>query len=140
MANIFTQFITNRIFLICLLTWFVSQSLKFFIHYARHREVKYTIFLSSGNIPSSHSALTMAFTTLVYLDQQISMLFLLSVLVLVLTVHDLLVLQRHTGEHAKMLNMLRGKRGKKLEEVIGHEPMEVLAGLVLGFVMALIFA
>ncbi len=77
MPNIFNQLLTNRVFLICLLTWFVSQSVKFFVYYAKEHFISYNVFLRSGGMPSSHSAITMTFATLVYLDQGVSMLFLL---------------------------------------------------------------
>ena len=89
-------------------------------------------------MPSSHSAVTTAFATLVYMEQGVSLLFLLSFLVLILAVHDVFLLKRHTAEHAKVLNALSGRKEKKIEETIGHEPLEIGAGLVLGLVIALV--
>ena len=53
--------------------------------------------------------------------------------------HYVLLLHKHTARHAQTLNELLRKRGEKLSEVVGHKPLEVFVGFVLGLAIGLLF-
>lgn len=139
MANILFEFITNRVFLLCFLSWFIAQAIKFIIEWKKNRKLDQRLFtgITSGGMPSSHTSLTTTFTTLVYMEHGMSSIFLLAVLVTILTIHYVLLLNKHTAEHAKFLNRLSGRRRGQLEQRVGHKPFEVFAGFCLGLVIAL---
>lgn len=145
MANILLQLVQNKMFLICLFIWLVSQLLKFFIYYLKTNRLHFGLFyqVTWGGMPSSHSAIVAALSTMVYLEEGVSIPFLITLALAIFVIYDALIIRWHMGSQAKIINsMLSGKkklRAKQLEEIIGHDPSEVIAGLLLGLVMALLF-
>lgn len=144
MANIILEVLQNRIILLLLFTWFLCQLLKFTLQAVTKKHYDFGFFyrFRGGGMPSSHAAVVSAFATMVYLEQGTSLLFITALLIAVVTIYDALAFRRQLGAHAKILNMLHKQRGKaaakQLEERIGHEPEEVVVGLVVGIVIALL--
>jgi len=100
--------------------------------------------VESGGMPSSHSALTAAVTTAVALEFGLgSSLFAVALCFTVITMYDAAGVRRHAGKQAEVLNILledvlqgHPVSDRKLKEVLGHTPVQVLSGAVLGVIVA----
>ena len=144
MSNLITQLAGNRVLLAGLIAWSLAQVIKIPLHYLLHREWDWTLLLSSGGMPSSHSALvigaciatglTLGFDTPVF-----AVAFVLAMIV----VYDATGVRRHAGDQARVINLMIDElltghplAEKELKEVLGHTPREVLGGILLGVVIA----
>jgi uncharacterized protein len=143
MANPLTLLL-HPVFLVCLLTWFISQAIKFAIILGKDGKFDFRQFYGavSGGMPSSHSAVAAAFTTKVFLLQGASELAVLGIIVYIYIVHESLLFNRQLVVIKQLA--LRHSKSKApsiqhiLKEPIGHEPWEILAGTALGIAIALI--
>ena len=131
------ELLQSKIVWICVFTWFLCQCTKFSIHAMREKHGKAKQFFSSGGMPSSHAAIVAAFASLVYLEQGMSALFLTAGLLATITIYDAIVFRRQLGIQARAINQLA--KGKvKLQASLGHEPAEVLAGVIIGIALAVL--
>lgn len=132
-----------------LLCWMVAQILKVLLTLATTRKFVPERLLGAGGMPSSHSALVCGVATAVFLRYGFSSVEFAIVLVLGLIVmYDAMGVRRAAGEQAKTLNQLMGLFGidenndgpqvKKLKEFIGHTPIEVISGGILGIALVLL--
>lgn len=134
--------ITKNNALICAaMSWLVAQVLKFLISIVVHRQFCLSLLVSSGGMPSSHAATVCALTTTIGYEQglaspEFAMAFVLAFVVM----YDAAGVRRAAGEQAKLLNGLmrdiqEGRTDdmqRELKELIGHTPLQVFAGAVLG--------
>ena len=99
--------------------------------------------LGSGGMPSSHSALVVALATATgRIEGFGSTAFAIAVGLAVIVMYDAANVRRAAGQQAELLNRIvedfyRDKHvdGEKLKELLGHTPVEVAAGAVLGIVV-----
>lgn len=145
--NILIEFINNGILLHSLLSWIIAQILKFIIGLIKEKRFSITLLLSSGGIPSSHSATVCALATSAGLKEGCnSSIFAISFILAFIVMYDAAGVRRAAGEQAKILNrMMRDlEEGRtenmpdELKELIGHTPLEVLAGSILGILIPFI--
>ena len=102
-------------------------------------------FVSSGGMPSSHTALVVALTTRVGLIEGIdSTFFAISLVFSLIVMYDAAGVRRAVGIQAQKLNELLDNfydthriNNRKLREILGHTPLEVLGGLILGLLIGL---
>jgi acid phosphatase family membrane protein YuiD len=95
-------------------------------------------------MPSSHSALVTGAGTAIGLQEGFgSPLFALASVIALIVIYDAIGVRRHAGDHARVLNLMIDElltghplAEKELKEVLGHTPREVIAGVVLGVVVA----
>lgn len=130
-----------------LLAWFLAQLAKVVLEAVLARKLELGRFVSSGGMPSSHSALVVACTTaigrLYGLDGP---LFALAVMVSVVVMYDACNVRRSAGDTARLVNKLlehmeqitAEEMTDRLREVMGHTPLQVLVGAVLGFGVGLL--
>src|SRR5713101_6243254 len=126
MGLLVAQLAVNRVLWAALIPWGLAQLIKVPLHYLLHREWDWGLLLSTGGMPSSHSAL-------------VTGAFVLAMIV----VYDATGVRRHAGDHARVINLMIDElltghplAEKELKEVLGHTPREVLAGILLGLVIA----
>ena len=141
------QIFNNPVLFISLTAWTLAQLIKVPIGYLMEHRVNWGLLFSSGGMPSSHSAL-MASTTLaigLYYGFE-TPLFALAFAISMVVIYDAAGVRREAGRHAEKINILinelfSGKQisEEQLKEVIGHTPGQVLAGVVLGIVIPLLF-
>lgn len=140
-------FFGNQILISAAIAWFLAQILKIFTNNMQKRAFSFSVFVASGGMPSSHSSAVCAMTTSTALrsglgSPEFAITFVLSLVVM----YDAAGVRRAAGEQAKALNkliqhLLQGETdvaNKDLKELIGHTPVEVFAGAVLGIVVALV--
>jgi acid phosphatase family membrane protein YuiD len=143
----FLGIFNNKALMTAVLGWCVAQILKMLIGLLKEKRISLTLLLSSGGMPSSHSATVCALTTSVGYDCGFtSSIFAVSFILAFIVMYDASGVRRAAGEQAKILNRLmrdieEGRTEdmqKGLKELIGHTPVEVLAGAVLGVALAVL--
>lgn len=94
-------------------------------------------FISSGGMPSGHSAFVSALVvTVAYREGVGSTAFMISAVIALIVMYDAIHLRNEAGLHAKTINLL--KTDAHLEESLGHNHTEVLAGALFGAVVAFV--
>ncbi len=134
----------NKVLIGTLAAWLIAQGLKAPMEYLRSREWKWRMTLSAGGMPSSHSALIVGATQGIGLFLGFdSPLFALAVAFTMIVVYDAAGVRRQAGMHAERINVLFDEllhghmwSEKDLREVLGHTPLEVVGGILLGLVVA----
>jgi acid phosphatase family membrane protein YuiD len=138
----FTQLLANNILMGGIFPWFLAQFLKVPIHYAVHRRWKFDLWISTGGMPSSHSALVAGITLAsgLYAGFDTAAFAIAFALAMVVT-YDAAGIRRQAGYHAERINFLVNElfsghplSDKNLKEMLGHTPSQVAAGLILGLV------
>ena len=144
MGLLIAQLAVNRVLWAALIPWGLAQLIKVPLHYLLHREWDWGLLLSTGGMPSSHSALvTGAFIAVGLQEGFNSALFAIAFVVAMIVVYDATGVRRHAGDHARVINLMIDElltghplAEKELKEVLGHTPREVLGGILLGMLMA----
>lgn len=144
--TVWEDLVNNRIFITAILAWSLGQFLKVPIEYLTKRRWNWALWFSSGGMPSSHSSLMVATTLSIGLyDGFDSPLFALAFAVSMIVVYDAAGVRRQAGYHAQKINLLFEElfsghpiSQERLKEVLGHTPRQVLGGIVLGTLIALI--
>jgi uncharacterized protein len=134
----------NRVLVAGLSAWALAQIIKIPLDYFRTHHWNWALLLTTGGMPSSHSALMTATTHAIGLYYGFAHpLFALSVAITMIVVYDAANVRRQAGIHAQRINvifaeLLRGHpiNEKDLREVLGHTPLEVAGGVLLGLVIA----
>lgn len=141
------QIIGNSILQTAVLSWFIAQLLKVIIVLIIDKKIDFTRLTGSGGMPSSHSSFTVSLAAAVgFLQGFDSAMFGLAAAFSLVVMYDASGVRRSAGQQAAILNRIVDKlgkeelsaTGKKLKELLGHSPMEVLAGAILGVIIAII--
>ena len=136
----------NRIFVAAICGWFVAQVLKTLIHMWFNRKCVAERLVGSGGMPSSHSATVCALAAAAGMEYGGgSFQFAMAAVFAIVVMYDAIGVRRETGIQAKVLNEMMelfDKMGKemsveeKLKEFVGHTPLQVLMGALLGILIA----
>lgn len=137
---------TNPTFVSGFVAWAIAQSTKIVLNFFVERKWDFRIMFASGGMPSSHSALCTALTTSVALCHGVAdSLFPVCLGFSLIVMYDAIGVRRHAGMQAEVLNMIVADlfqghpiSQRKLKELLGHTPSQVLAGALLGIVVACI--
>ena len=132
----------------------LAQIIKVPLRLITKKEWRPTLVLSTGGMPSSHSAFVAALATAVaFINGIDSTAFAISFCFAAVVIYDAMGIRRHAGQHAKMLNQLLDdlmKTGnlsvfqdetyqKRFKELLGHEPLETFCGTLFGIFVAVIY-
>jgi acid phosphatase family membrane protein YuiD len=130
-----------------LTAWLIAQILKVIITFISHSEIDIERLFGAGGMPSSHTSLVVALTSSIgFHDGVQSSFFALAFVLACIVMYDATGVRNAAGKQAKVINKLvRQMRVEhtvdiRLKELLGHTPLEVLAGAVLGFVIAYLYA
>lgn len=134
----------NKVLIGALVAWLIAQGLKPPLEYLRTNKWRWSAMLSAGGMPSSHSALLVGATLSIGLFVGFDTpLFALAVAISMIVVYDAAGVRRQAGMHAERINVLFDEllhghmwSEKDLREVLGHSPLEVVGGVLLGIVVA----
>ncbi len=128
-----------------IITWFVVQCLKVLFDLIKHKKLNIKRLWGSGGMPSSHSALVCSLSATVALTEGIdSPMFAISVCLAAVVMYDAAGVRRAAGKQARVLNQIIESEGKniniqeKLIELLGHTPVEVYVGALIGIGMAIL--
>ena len=145
--DVLIQIFTNKYIYIPLLTWFFIQLFKVIWDLVETKKFNFKRILGAGGMPSSHSAVVMALATLVGKNVGFdSPVFALAVIFAFVVMYDAAGVRRAAGKQAKLLNKLVETPGltgvqvtEKLVEVLGHTPLQVFVGAIIGIIVGCIF-
>jgi len=134
----------NGILRAAVVSWAIAQLLKVVIAFIRVRRLDIGLMLSTGGMPSSHTAFMVAMTTAVGIREGFgTSAFAIAAAITVVVMSDAAGVRRAAGKQAKVINTIVENIkntgvvfDKKLKELLGHTPIEVACGAVLGIVVA----
>ncbi len=137
---------TNQAFLSWLVACLVAQSIKILLGVIRLRRFDFRWLIGTGGMPSTHAAGVTALSLSVgFLDGFNSPLFATALAFTFVTLFDAQGVRRWSGRQAQVLNKMmedmyfqRRIQEQRLKELLGHTPIEVMAGVGVGVVTALI--
>ena len=137
---------TNQAFFSWLIACLVAQGIKILLGVVRLRRFDFRWLIGTGGMPSTHAAGVTALSAAVGLQTGFdSPLFAIAVAFTVITVFDAQGVRRWSGRQAQILNKIlediyfkRRIQEQRLKELSGHTPIEVLAGMGIGLVTALV--
>lgn len=136
----------NTVLMSALTAWLIAQILKVIVNYITQSKMDIERLFGAGGMPSSHTALVVALAAAVgFHDGVESSFFALAFVLAAIVMYDAAGVRSAAGKQAKVINKLvRQMRVEhtvdiKLKELLGHNPLEVLAGAVLGFTIAYLF-
>lgn len=141
----FEMLFSNRVLGVAMLAWLIAQVLKVIILLIVTRRLDLTRMIGSGGMPSSHAAFVVSLTFAIGFTTGFeTALFALSAVFALVVMYDAAGVRRAAGIQAKMVNRIVTElieEGKKpdyeiLKELLGHTPVEVFAGAVLGAFVA----
>ena len=145
--SFFQDLLGNTLFLTAIAGWFVAQVLKTLIYFILNKEFIPERLVGSGGMPSSHSSTVCSLATAACYEHGAgSFQFTVCLFLAIIVMHDAMGVRRETGIQAKLLNdMLKTfedmgrseiSAHDKLKEFVGHTPLQVLMGALLGILLA----
>ena len=140
----FTEY---RYIIVPLATWFCIQLFKVIWDLVATHKFNFKRIMGAGGMPSSHSAVVVSLATMIGKTQGVTTpIFALSVIFAAVVMYDAAGVRRAAGKQAKLLNKIVETPGlsnvqvqEKLVEVLGHTPMQVVVGALIGIIVGLIF-
>ncbi len=142
-----SDFFSSSILVTAIISWFVAQVLKVIFVLIKSKKLDFSRFIGSGGMPSSHASFVVSLAVSVGLTEgTMSAEFAIAVVLALVVMYDAAGVRRAAGQQARILNRLVEEWGKKdfsetekkLKELLGHSPVEVFAGAVLGFLIGFI--
>lgn len=140
------EFLDNKVFFIVLLAWLTSCVLKGLIELIRIKRIDWSRFFGPGGMPSSHSTIVTSLATCVGIYEGFdSTLFVVCCALALIVMYDASGIRRAAGEHAKIINIIIEAweeknpilTDEKLKEILGHTPLQVMAGAILGIIFSI---
>lgn len=124
-------------------SWFIAQVLKTILHLIFYKKLDFERLYGDGGMPSGHSATVASLATICGLTFGLgSVEFAISAILAIIVCHDATGVRRETGKHAEILNelvkYLETGKPEDLKELVGHTPLQVFAGILIGIGNALL--
>lgn len=135
------QLLENRVLVAALIAWLAAQSIKIAVDLARTGRVNFRYLVSAGGMPSAHAALVTALATVVARDSGLgSPLFAVAGIFASVVMYDAAGVRQAASAQARILNRMLDElftqhafHESRLRELLGHTPVEVFVGALLGF-------
>lgn len=139
----------NKILDVVFIAWFIAQFYKVITTLFVEKKLNLKRIFETGGMPSSHSStMTSLSTAIGFSCGTNSVEFAIAFVITGVVMYDAAGIRRAAGRHAGLLNTIidrfGGKIGeklydRKLKELLGHSPLEVLIGAILGIIIAFLF-
>jgi len=147
MGGFWSEVFTNKTLWVTLLSWSIAQGLKIIIGLLQGKKFNFYWILRTGGMPSAHSAAVASLAMSLGKEMGYSSAaFALAAILALITMFDAQTWRRSIGVQARVLNLIMDdiQQKKKIEqyrlkELMGHTPVEVFVGALLGLVVFLIF-
>lgn len=146
--NFLTELAQNKILISAATGWIIAQVLKTIIHTWFTKNFVAERLVGGGGMPSSHSATVCALSTATAMQYgAASFEFAMAAIFALVVMYDAIGVRQESGKQAKVINDMvelfahMGKDvdiEKQLKEFIGHTPLQVLCGAILGIATALL--
>lgn len=140
--------IENQVLIASVIGWTIAQVLKTMIDWSLNKEFTAERLVGSGGMPSSHSSTVCALVTSSgYCYGVGSFEFAVSFVFAAVVMYDAIGVRQETGKQAKLLNLILKQHSLKfdnhefqetLKEFVGHTPLQVFAGAVLGILVSVV--
>ncbi|MBW4645767.1 MAG: divergent PAP2 family protein [Goleter apudmare HA4340-LM2] len=137
----------NRVLLVALVACLIAQTLKLFIELIKNRKLNVRVLVTTGGMPSAHSALVTSLAagvgqTLGWASPD----FALATVFAIIVMYDAAGVRQAAGKQAKILNQMIAElfdekhefSQDRLKELLGHTPVQVIAGSALGITISLL--
>jgi acid phosphatase family membrane protein YuiD len=139
-----SELLGNRVLQASVIAWASAQILKFFIDLLWRRKINFRALTTMGGMPSSHSAAVSSLATgIAIADGLGSTIFALALWFAAVTMYDAAGIRRAAMMQARILNQIIEElfqghpiSDTKLRELLGHTPVEVFVGSLLGIIIA----
>lgn len=158
--SVWNELLSNRVLIAGISGWASAQVIKAILYTILNREFSLERLFGDGGMPSGHSATVSAMATMALLHYGISSFeFAISAMLAIIVMHDAMGVRLETGKQAEVINeltklleeivddfnneeTLENKFKKvfseeKLKEYVGHTPIQVIAGCILGILIGL---
>ena len=144
-----TEIFGNSVIRAAALAWAIAQGLKVILTLCISRKFDSSRFWGSGGMPSSHSAMVCAMMTVIgYHEGFSSPLFAIAFCFAGVTMYDAAGVRRSTGKNAAVINKMLDDLAnngfvlneERLKELVGHTPIQVAAGALLGIFIGTLIA
>ena len=136
----------NRILISAVSGWLMAQVLKTIIHFYFTKKFVAERLVGSGGMPSCHSATVCSLATSTGIQFGVgSFEFAIATIFAIVVMYDAIGVRRETGNQAKIINEMMEifesmnkelSTEDKLKELVGHTPLQVLVGSILGILIA----
>ena len=140
------RILSNEVLTCAVAGWMVAQVLKTILELALNKNFSMERLVGSGGMPSSHSATVCALTTGAGIRYGVeSFEFAICFILASVVMYDAMGVRQETGKQARLLNLIMEQDffhldneqfQKRLKELVGHTPLQVLAGAILGILVA----
>ena len=142
----FLALFENKALIAGISAWALAQVIKIPLYYFQTRKWNWALLFTTGGMPSSHSALVTATTLAIGLYYGLdSPIFALGVAITMIVTYDAAGVRQQAGIHAQRINVIFGEllkghpiNERDLREVLGHTPLEVVGGILLGLAVGTI--
>ena len=136
-----------RYIIVPFFTWVAIQIFKVIWDLVTTKKFNFKRVLGAGGMPSAHSAVVIALTTMVGRSQgTTSPMFGIALIFSLVDMYDATGVRREAGKQAHLLNEIINTPGlsqvqvkEKLVEALGHTPIQVFVGALVGFIIGMIF-
>lgn len=137
---------SNYPLMVAVIGWLLAQVIKTILTLIVTRELNWERMVGAGGMPSAHSAAVCGMTVAIARTVGVSdPLFAIAFMFAAVVMYDATGVRRAAGEQAKRINTLSKSHNSKsedlavmLKESLGHTPLEVLAGALLGILLAML--
>lgn len=145
--SIGNQILSNQILMSAVASWFIAQFIKMLLELLTTGTIRVERLYGNGGMPSSHSATVCGLaSSAAYCYGIGSFEFAISFIFAMVVMTDAMGVRRETGKQSRLLNMMMqedfwnfddpDKLQMRMKELIGHTPMQVCCGAVLGILIA----
>jgi len=141
MLHPIAEVLDNRVLIISLAASLIAQIAKLITGMVQGRQLQWQSLFETGGMPSSHAALVSALAVGIGCTQGWnSPIFAIATVFAVIVMYDTMGIRRAAGKQAKLLNQIvfevfdenRAGEFDPLKELLGHTPLQVIAGAILG--------
>jgi len=138
------ELFNNQALIGALIGWTIAQTVKVPLEYLRTKRWNWVLLFRTGGMPSSHTALVAGVAHGIGLrDGFDSTVFAIAAVLAIVVIYDATGIRRQAGKHATLINAMMQDlasghplKQELLREVLGHTPLEALAGFLLGLASA----
>ena len=147
--DVVLQIITNKILIVGIVSWFLAQVFKCISNLILTKKFSIERLFGDGGMPSGHSATVVSVAVATGLYEGFnSAAFAVAMILAIVVMHDAMNVRYQAGKQAELLNVMADMFEKvtgadlpneeKLKELLGHTPLQVMAGCLLGIATAII--
>ena len=144
--EIFNDIITNKCIYVPIILWFCVQVFKVVTELIKNKKLDIKRIVGAGGMPSSHSAIVCSLAVLIGREYGFdSGNFAIALIMAFIVMYDAAGVRRAAGKQARILNKIlenpnltTGEVQERLVEFLGHTPIQVFVGAILGFIVGAI--